>query len=188
MSENYYDIPIKKDEKITGLLKEKVDDEIDAVVIDSNNETIQSDETVDFKTAEKFNITVSADESMGMALGGGKFTKSEFCQITALPNKGYMFKGWYSGDKLISTELQYKFIVTDNMVVTARFELILGDINTDGRINSADALLALQSSTGMITLTDTQKLLADVNTDGRINSTDALLILQYATGKVTSFK
>ena len=99
-----------------------------------------------------------------------------------------MFKGWYSGDKLISTELQYKFIVTDNMVVTARFELILGDINTDGRINSADALLALQSSTGMITLTDTQKLLADVNTDGRINSTDALLILQYATGKVTSFK
>lgn len=188
VSENYYDIPIKKDEKITGLLKEKVDDEIDAVVIDSNNETIQSDETVDFKTAEKFNITVSADESMGMVLGGGKFTKSEFCQITALPNEGYMFKGWYSGDKLISTERQYKFIVTDNMVVTARFELILGDINTDGRINSADALLALQSSTGMITLNDTQKLLADVNKDGRINSTDALLILQYATGKVTSFK
>ena len=188
VSENYYDIPIKKDEKITGLLKEKVDDEIDAVVIDSNNETIQSDETVDFKTAEKFNITVSADESMGMVLGGGKFTKSEFCQITALPNEGYMFKGWYSGDKLISTERQYKFIVTDNMVVTARFELILGDINTDGRINSADALLALQSSTGMITLNDTQKLLADVNKDGRINSTDALLILQYATGKITSFK
>ena len=187
-SKNYYDMPLSNGKTYTGILEEKVDDEIDAVVIDSNNETIQSDETVDFKTAEKFNITVSADESMGMALGGGKFTKSEFCQITALPNKGYMFKGWYSGDKLISTELQYKFIVTDNMVVTARFELILGDINTDGRINSADALLALQSSTGMITLTDTQKLLADVNTDGRINSTDALLILQYATGKVTSFK
>ncbi len=187
-SKNYYDMPLSDGKTYTGILEEKDDDEIDAVVIDSNNETIQSDETVDFKTAEKFNITVSADESMGMALGGGKFTKSEFCQITALPNKGYMFKGWYSGDKLISTELQYKFIVTDNMVVTARFELILGDINTDGRINSADALLALQSSTGMITLTDTQKLLADVNTDGRINSTDALLILQYATGKVTSFK
>ena len=187
-SKNYYDMPLSNGKTYTGILEEKDDDEIDAVVIDSNNETIQSDETVDFKTAEKFNITVSADESMGMALGGGKFTKSEFCQITALPNKGYMFKGWYSGDKLISTELQYKFIVTDNMVVTARFELILGDINTDGRINSADALLALQSSTGMITLTDTQKLLADVNTDGRINSTDALLILQYATGKVTSFK
>lgn len=64
----------------------------------------------------------------------------------------------------------------------------IGDINTDGKINSADALLVLQSSTGIITLTDTQKLLADVNKDGRINSTDALLILQYATGKITSFK
>ncbi len=64
----------------------------------------------------------------------------------------------------------------------------IGDINTDGKINSADALLVLQSSTGVITLTDTQKLLADVNKDGKINSTDALLILQYATGKITSFK
>lgn len=64
----------------------------------------------------------------------------------------------------------------------------IGDINTNGKINSADALLVLQSSTGVITLTDTQKLLADVNEDGKINSTDALLILQYATGKITSFK
>ncbi len=64
----------------------------------------------------------------------------------------------------------------------------IGDINADGKINSADALLVLQSSTGIITLTDTQKLLADVNEDGKINSTDALLILQYATGKITSFK
>lgn len=64
----------------------------------------------------------------------------------------------------------------------------IGDINADGKINSADALLVLQSSTGVITLTDTQKLLADVNEDGKINSTDALLILQYATGKITSFK
>lgn len=64
----------------------------------------------------------------------------------------------------------------------------IGDINTDEKINSADALLVLQSSTGVITLTDTQKLLADVNEDGKINSTDALLILQYATGKVTSFE
>lgn len=64
----------------------------------------------------------------------------------------------------------------------------IGDINTDEKINSADALLVLQSSTGVITLTDTQKLLADINEDGKINSTDALLILQYATGKITSFK
>ena len=64
----------------------------------------------------------------------------------------------------------------------------IGDINADEKINSADALLVLQSSTGVITLTDTQKLLADVNEDGKINSTDALLILQYATGKITSFK
>lgn len=64
----------------------------------------------------------------------------------------------------------------------------IGDINADGKINSADALLVLQSSMGVITLTDTQKLLADVNEDGKINSTDALLILQYATGKITSLK
>lgn len=63
----------------------------------------------------------------------------------------------------------------------------LGDVNNDGKINSSDALLILQSAVGKITLSTTQTLAADVNKDGKINSSDALKVLQYAVGKITSF-
>lgn len=62
-----------------------------------------------------------------------------------------------------------------------------GDINSDGQINSNDALLVLQASTGIISLSASQKSVADVNGSGKIDSSDALLILQYATGIIKKF-
>lgn len=58
-----------------------------------------------------------------------------------------------------------------------------GDIDRDGKITSADALLALQSATGLITLKQEQFKLADINSDGVINSNDAIQILIAATSK-----
>lgn len=59
-----------------------------------------------------------------------------------------------------------------------------GDVNFDGAINSADALMVLQSSVGSKTLNANEKTAADVNSDGSINSGDALKILQYAVGEI----
>lgn len=63
----------------------------------------------------------------------------------------------------------------------------LGDVNDDGKINSSDALMALQSAVKKIELTDTQFLAADVNKDNKVNSSDALKMLQYAVKKINSF-
>ncbi len=65
--------------------------------------------------------------------------------------------------------------------------VFLGDIDNDGRADSADALLALQYSTEQITLTEAQKLAADVNNDGRIDSSDSLMISQYSVETITTF-
>ena len=62
-----------------------------------------------------------------------------------------------------------------------------GDVNKDGRINSADALLVLQYSVGSAKLSSEQITLADVNNDKRVNSADALKILQYAVGQINNF-
>lgn len=58
----------------------------------------------------------------------------------------------------------------------------LGDIDVNGQINSADALIVLKHTTGSQTLSSKQKEIADFDGDGKVNSADALLILQVATG------
>lgn len=63
----------------------------------------------------------------------------------------------------------------------------LGDINNDGTVDSADALLALQYFVGIKTPTETQRLAANVNKDNTIDSADALLILKYFVGQITTF-
>ena len=66
-------------------------------------------------------------------------------------------------------------------------EYVLGDMNGDGAITSADALLALQASVGKGDLTEKQTLAADVDHDKKVTSSDALLILQYSVGKIIEF-
>lgn len=61
-------------------------------------------------------------------------------------------------------------------------EFTLGDINGDGKVNSLDALWALQAASENRSLTSSQFLAADVNEDGKVNSLDALWILQAASG------
>ena len=63
----------------------------------------------------------------------------------------------------------------------------LGDVNQDGSINSADALLVLQFSVGNIFLNNAQQKAADVNCNNSIDSADALKILQYSVGIITDF-
>lgn len=65
-----------------------------------------------------------------------------------------------------------------------------GDINGDGRVDIADALLSLQSAVGLIQLSDTEIMRGDVGPlvndipvgDGKVNIDDAILILRKAVG------
>jgi hypothetical protein len=54
---------------------------------------------------------------------------------------------------------------------------IVGDVNSDGRITTADSLLALRMAVGSMP-PDIER--ADVNRDGAVNSLDALMILTIA--------
>lgn len=58
----------------------------------------------------------------------------------------------------------------------------LGDSDSNGKINSADALLVLKYTTGGQEFTSKQKEISDFNGDGKVNSADALVILQVSTG------
>lgn len=62
-----------------------------------------------------------------------------------------------------------------------------GDVDGNGTVDASDALMVLQSSVQLRTLTADQAILADVNTDGKIDASDALNILQKSVGLIHRF-
>ena len=60
---------------------------------------------------------------------------------------------------------------------------LLGDINSDSKINSADALMVLQHSVGLKTQKGYALTASDWNGDGKINSIDALEILKFSVSR-----
>lgn len=64
--------------------------------------------------------------------------------------------------------------------VLAAKGLLLGDVDMNGRVTSADARLALRCSAQLETLNQQQLVMADVNYDGVITAADARIIQQLA--------
>ena len=80
--------------------------------------------------------------------------------------------------------------LTSSVVYTAEFTLKkeeadngrLGDVNNDGKINSADITKTAAHIKGLKTLKDDEKVRADVNKDGKINSGDITKIAAHIKG------
>lgn len=61
-------------------------------------------------------------------------------------------------------------------------DVVLGDLDGDGKPTAKDALLVLKAAAGEVELTDAQKKAADFNGDGVYNAKDALAILKAFAG------
>jgi hypothetical protein len=105
------------------------------------------------------------------------YTDGATVTLTATPNAGNAFTGW-SGGGCSGTE---PCVVTMNAVksVTAMF-LIKGDINLDGTVNIADAILIFQVMSRVLPASINRA--ADTNNDGKLGVADAIYILQKAAG------
>ena len=62
-----------------------------------------------------------------------------------------------------------------------------GDVNSDGKIDTTDAMYILQFAIGKAS-EDMDAEVADTNGDGVTDTTDAMLILQYAVGMISEFE
>jgi hypothetical protein len=64
---------------------------------------------------------------------------------------------------------------------------LLGDLDGDGSVSAADALLILKAVVGKTQLTETQQAAAKTSADDTIGAEDALCILQKVVGKIDRF-
>ena len=85
--------------------------------------------------------------------------------------------------KVLYILLIVSIILTSTFTALTGFTATMGDVNSDGRINSSDALGILKYSVGS-NPSDFNAELADITGDGRINSSDALFVLQVSVGSI----
>ncbi len=137
-------------------------------------------------------ITITFDVSKSAKPGAeGEITLPIESRRTKNYKTGYFYSAICTTSDLTGTVLPYSDAQHFTCNTTLKFKVNSssqkGDVNKDGRINSADALLVLQYSVGNAKLSSEQITLADVNNDKRVNSADALKILQYAVGQINKF-
>ena len=141
-------------------------------------------------TYQMYTITV-------MTVSGGRITVSktrakvgDYITAVATADSGFAYLAEslkYTVDGTTYTVTGGGFSMPEgDVVITATFieesDYAYGDINRDGDVNSADAILLLQYDAGLVTLDAEQQLLADVNRDGRITVYDANEILRIDAG------
>lgn len=61
----------------------------------------------------------------------------------------------------------------------------IGDVNSDGKVNATDALMALETAVGSFNPSKSQRKAADIDKDGRITSNDALIMLSISSGSLS---
>lgn len=83
--------------------------------------------------ARKYTITVSASPTAGGTVsGGGTYRSGKPCTLTATPNAGYVFDGWYEGNTKLSSNTSYSFTVSSNRTITGKFN---GNIQIDALVD-----------------------------------------------------
>ncbi len=65
-------------------------------------------------------VTLNAAEN-GTAAGAGSYLKNQTITLTATPDSGYSFSGWYSGETKVSGNANYSFKITENVTFTPVF-------------------------------------------------------------------
>ncbi|MBR3620980.1 MAG: dockerin type I repeat-containing protein, partial [Clostridia bacterium] len=66
-------------------------------------------------------------------------------------------------------------------------DVLIGDLDGNGIVNTNDALMALRAAVGITKLDANQILAGDVTGDRKVTTEDALLILKHAVGIIKLF-
>ena len=182
ISKNYYGMPLSDGKTYTGILEEKDDDTIKSHVYGNDDEEIPLSEVVDYETAQTYTVTAAAENENGTVSGGGKFRKGEFVQLVATPADGYSFVGWYSGGKLVSNDLVYRFMVSEDSTLTAKFAPIPKNVKS---VSIDDISLNYKKST---TLKPTIKADDGAKYKVEYSTSNAKVATVDKNGKVTATK
>ena len=103
--------------EIDGVLtKKKYSDSVQTLTIDKNEALAAL-----FVEAPDCTVTVSAGEG-GKASGGGTYPASKKITLTAVPDAGWYFEGWFDGETKLSEEENFTYTTSTDITISAKFE------------------------------------------------------------------
>lgn len=107
---------------------------------------------------KKSSVSVRA-EAGGTAEGSREVKVGSEVTVTAVPNEGYLFDGWYAGDKKVSDQAVYTFTAEEDTELTAKFTKkeipkdeqtpAVGDRVTDTATNGTYTIVSSTTSAGI---------------------------------------
>ena len=104
--------------------------------------------------------------------------------FTATATRSFTFKWEFHKD--VSTHTGADCGWVDNISIPGYVnddpDYLPGDVNMNGTVEMADALMALRAAMGTLELTELQTLIADMDENGSITVSDALTIMRIAMG------
>lgn len=78
----------------------------------------------DEEPGRSYTVSMSYDGEMGEATGEGTYVGGEEVTVTATPDRGYGFKGWYLGTEIVSEDQEYTFTIQSDVSLTPTFARI----------------------------------------------------------------
>jgi uncharacterized repeat protein (TIGR02543 family) len=74
-------------------------------------------------TANTYTVVLNVGPAGGgITAGGGTFSHGQSVTVTAAPEQGFVFNGWFEDGNMVSNQETYTFTITHNRTLTANFE------------------------------------------------------------------
>ena len=122
---NYYNISLTPGQEYSVDVNKNLEQNKNSMVIETNGQNILADEYVSVKESAGVLISckVESDDGTdgGRVRGSGTYIRGNAVVLSAIPDTGYAFAGWYQGDNLITLGKIYEFTARNNEVLTAKF-------------------------------------------------------------------
>ena len=176
---NFFDVDIIKGQSMTG--------EVIADEFTLENYTLEKEEgevlepTEVQEDIEFFEVKTSTDGN-GYVTDSMTVTSGDYVTVSATPKEGYAFKGWYNGDKLVSSDNEYSFVAKNNATLTAKFAPIPKNVKS---VSINDISLNYKKST---TLKPTIKADDGAKYKVEYSTSNAKIATVDKNGKVTATK
>ena len=129
--QNYPNIPVKTGDVLTlsvpKISEEEYSDEgtkgsaAEYELIGSDAENIPCTNESTGDDIAYFNVSAVSANEFGFVQGGGSYLVGSFAMLTAKPVAGSEFIGWYIGEEMVSDSAEYRFAVTEDITLEARF-------------------------------------------------------------------